>query len=339
MNREIKKILLDHGAGGRASHELTVKVFLPILGGQDPDILEDCAVLDPGPGRLAFSTDTFVVDPIFFPGGDIGDLAVNGTVNDIAMRGARPKYLSTGFILEEGLPVSDLKRILESMARAARTAGVRIAAGDTKVVPRGAADKIFINTAGIGIVPDGVNISASRAGDGDVVILSGTMGDHGLAVLCQREGLSLSSPIKSDTACLAGMVEDVLRAGGDAVHVLRDPTRGGVGATLNEIAASSKAGVLLWEEKLPIAEEVQGACDILGLDPFYAANEGKMLVLVAPEAASRVLEAIKAHPLGGRAEIIGRVDAGRPGRVVLNTLAGGTRIIDTPIGEQLPRIC
>ncbi|MFH1136827.1 MAG: hydrogenase expression/formation protein HypE [Pseudomonadota bacterium] len=335
----IKKILLDHGAGGRASHALTTEIFLPILGGQDPRALEDCALLEPGPGRLAFSTDSFVVTPIFFPGGDIGDLAVNGTVNDLAMRGAKPLFLSAGFILEEGLAAADLERILGSMARAAATAGVRIAAGDTKVVPRGAADKIFINTSGIGVVPDGVDISSTKGRAGDMVILSGTMGDHGLAVLCQREGLALASIIKSDTASLAGLAADMIAAGGQAIHVLRDPTRGGVGAVLNELAAASGVGVFLDEERLPVTAEVRGACDILGLDPFYAANEGKLLAFVSPEAAEKVLETMRSHPLGRRAEIIGRVEARRPGQVFLNTAAGGVRIVDMPSGEQLPRIC
>ena len=336
---EAKKILLDHGAGGKASHELVTELFLRHFGGQEPSALEDSALLELGPGRVAFSTDTFTVTPIFFPGGDIGELAVNGTVNDVAMRGARPLYLSAGFILEEGLEVTELDRVVASMARAALEAGVRIVAGDTKVVPRGAADKMFINTSGLGLVPDGLSISAKLAKPGDVVIISGTMGDHGMAVLCQREGLSLSTPVVSDTASLSGMVAEIIRAGGSGVHVLRDPTRGGVGTTLNEIALSSQVGIFLDEEFLPVSAAVRGACDILGLDPIYVANEGKLLALVDPAGADEVLAAIKGHKYGGEAAIIGRVSEQRPGQVFLNTMVGGTRIVDMLTGEQLPRIC
>ena len=333
------RILLDHGAGGKASHQLVEDLFLKHFGEQKDSGLEDSALLSLTPGRVAFSTDTFVVTPIFFPGGDIGDLAVNGTVNDLAMRGARPLYLSAGFILEEGFSLVDLDRIAASMARASAEAGVKIVAGDTKVVPRGAADKIFINTSGIGVVAEGVDISAGRAGLGDLVILSGTMGDHGLAVMCQREGLSMSTAIKSDTASLAGLVRAMIGAGGSGVHVLRDPTRGGVGTTLNEIALASKVSISLNEEALPVSDAVRGACDILGLDPLYVANEGKLLALVAPEVGEKILGVMKGHELGAEAVVIGRVEPGRPGRVGLNTIAGGTRIVDMLIGEQLPRIC
>jgi hydrogenase expression/formation protein HypE len=336
---EAKKILLDHGAGGKASHELVTELFLRHFGGQEPAGLEDSTILELGAGRVAFSTDTFTVTPIFFPGGDIGELAVNGTVNDVAMRGARPLYLSAGFILEEGLPVAELDRVVASMARAAAEAGVRIVAGDTKVVPRGAADKMFINTSGLGLVPDGLFISAKLARPGDVVIISGTMGDHGMAVLCQREGLSLSTPVRSDTASLSGMVEDIIQAGGSGVHVLRDPTRGGVGTTLNEIALSSDVGILLEEEFLPVSAAVRGACDILGLDPIYVANEGKLLAIVDPAVADEVLAAIRRHKHGPEAVRIGRVTEQRPGQVFLKTIVGGTRIVDMLTGEQLPRIC
>ena len=336
---EAKKILLDHGAGGKASHELVTELFIRHFGGQEPSSLEDSAILELGPGRVAFSTDTFTVTPIFFPGGDIGELAVNGTVNDVAMRGARPLYLSAGFILEEGLDFTVLDRVVASMARAAAEAGVRIVAGDTKVVPRGAADKMFINTSGLGVVPDGVSISSTMARPGDTVIISGTMGDHGMAVLCQREGLSLSNPIRSDTAALSGMVEEIIKAGGSGVHVLRDPTRGGVGTTLNEIALSSGAGIFLEEESLPVREAVRGACDILGLDPIYVANEGKLLAIVDPAVADQVLEVIRRHKHGREAARIGRVSEKRPGQVFLNTMVGGTRIVDMLTGEQLPRIC
>ena len=339
MTIKQKTILLDHGAGGRASHELIKDVFLKHFGGQEASGLEDCALVPGEPGRIAFSTDTFVVTPIFFPGGDIGELAVNGTVNDIAMRGARPMYLSAGFILEEGLAVDDLDRIVASMAKAAKKAEVKIIAGDTKVVPKGAADKVFINTSGFGFVSVGLEISARRAQPGDKVILSGTMADHGMAVLCQREGLSLETEIISDTAPLAGMIRSVLDAAGSNVHVFRDPTRGGVGTTLNEIAESSGVGVMLDEESLPVSETVRGACDILGLDPLYVANEGKLLVIVSPDSADKALAAIRENEYGRNADIIGEITADRPGRVFLRTAIGGTRIVDMLTGEQLPRIC
>lgn len=334
-----ERILLDHGAGGLASHRLVSDLFLKYLSGQNESALEDSALLDIGPGRLAFSTDTFTVTPIFFPGGNIGDLAVNGTVNDVAMRGAIPKYLSTGFILEEGLPMADLEKIVASMSEAAKKAGIKIVAGDTKVVPRGAADKIFINTTGIGLVMDHANISASRARPGDKIILSGPMGDHGIAVLCEREGLSLETDIKSDTACLAGMVEKMVSAVGENLHVLRDPTRGGVGTSLNEIAGSSRCGITIYEENLPVRETVKGACDILGLDLIYVANEGKLLAFVNPEIADDLLKTIRNHEYGRQAVIIGQATDRDPGRVVMETIAGGTRIIDMLTGEQLPRIC
>ncbi len=339
MKKNDDKILLDHGAGGRASHQLVTDLFLRHFGTSEADGLEDSALLDLGPGRVAFSTDTFTVTPIFFPGGDIGDLAVNGTVNDLAMRGATPLYLSVGFILEEGLAMTDLDRITASMARAAAAAGVRIVAGDTKVVQKGAADRIFINTAGIGVVPEGVDISSTQSRPGDRIIISGTMGDHGMAVMCQREELALGTKIMSDTASLATLVRDMIQAGGSAVHVLRDPTRGGVGTTLNEIAQSSKVGLMLDEEALPINESVKGACDILGLDPLYVANEGKLLALVAPEAEERIIQAMQKHDLGRRAAVIGRVSENRPGKVFIKTAIGGTRIVDMLTGEQLPRIC
>ena len=309
------RIILDHGAGGRASFQLVTDLFLTHFGGQEPEGLEDSAVLNLANGRLAFSTDTFVVTPIFFPGGDIGELAVNGTVNDLAMRGAIPLFLSAGFILEEGLAISDLDRVVRSMARAARSAGVQIVTGDTKVVPSGVADRVFINTSGIGLVPDGVDVSSRRAGVGDRVILSGTIGDHGMAIMCQREGLSLQTEIKSDTASLADLVKTLLRAGGEAVHVLRDPTRGGVGTVLNEIARTSKVGIYLDESGIPVRTEVRGACDILGLDPLYVANEGKLLAIVSEGATPQVLEAMRAHEFGRQAAIIGEVSADRPGPV------------------------
>ena len=334
-----KRILLDHGAGGRATHELVADLFVKHLGGQDEAGLEDSALLEINGSRVAFSTDTFVVTPIFFPGGDIGELAVNGTVNDLAMRGAVPLFLSAGFIMEEGLPWDDLERVVASMARAAERAGVRVVTGDTKVVPRGAADGLFINTSGIGSIREEAVISATMARPGDRVLISGTMADHGMAVMCQREGLRLDTEIQSDTACLSHLVARMIDAAGPAVHVLRDPTRGGVGTTLNEIAASSNVGIELDEARLPVNESVRGACDILGLDPLYVANEGKLLALVAPEAAPEILEVMRRHPLGAQAEVIGTVCPDHPGRVVLNTTMGGRRIVDMLTGEQLPRIC
>ena len=333
------RILLDHGAGGRASHDLVQDLFLRHFSDGDAGVMEDSALLNLEPGRVAFSTDTFVVTPLFFPGGNIGELAVNGTVNDIAMRGAVPLYLSVGFILEEGLGLDVLDRIAASMGRAAKIAGVKIVAGDTKVVPKGAADQVFINTAGIGVVSGDIDISAANAKIGDKVIISGTMADHGIAVLCQREGLSLESEVVSDTAALNGMVRAMIDAGGPAIRVLRDPTRGGVGTTLNEIAESSNVGILLDEESLPVNEAVLGACDILGLDPLYVANEGKLLAVVAPNAADDVLAAVQDHELGKYARIIGEVTDQRPGQVFLRTAVGGTRIVDMLTGEQLPRIC
>lgn len=333
------KITLDHGAGGLAAQKLVSDIFLKHFGGQDSRSLEDCAMLEIDKGRIAFSTDTFTVTPLFFPGGDIGELAVNGTVNDLSMRGASPLYLSAGFVIEENLDMELLDRIVCSMARAAVRAGVQVVTGDTKVVPRGAADKLFINTSGIGLLTGSLDISASRARPGDKVILSGTMADHGVTILCQREGLKIESELKSDTASLCGLVKKALETGGEAIHVLRDPTRGGVAGTLNEIAQSSQQGIMLEESSLPVKPQVLGACDILGLDPLYVANEGKLLAIVAPEKAGDVLAEIRNHELGRQAAIIGEITISRPGKVFMNTSVGGSRIVDMPTGEQLPRIC
>ncbi len=332
-----KTILLDHGSGGKASHRLTRELVLPAFGNPVLDRLEDGAVLDRPEGRLAFSTDTFVVDPIFFPGGDIGDLAVNGTVNDLAMCGARPLGLSVALILEEGLPTADLGRVLASMKRAAGTAGVRVVTGDTKVVPRGAADKIFINTSGVGEVPEGVRLGAEQVRTGDRVILSGTMGDHGMAVLSVREGIAFSSEIRSDTAALNGMVERILA--GSGVRMLRDPTRGGVGTVLNEVAVQAGLGIRIREADLPVAPAVAGACELLGYDPIYVANEGKLLAVVAPGDEDRVLRAMRSDPAGRDAAVVGEVLSEHAGRVIMQTRIGGTRIVDMLTGEQLPRIC
>ncbi len=332
------KILLDHGSGGKMAHRLTTELLLPLFDNPLLAKLHDGAVFDVPQGRLAFSTDTFVVDPIFFPGGNIGDLAVNGTVNDLAMCGAVPRYLSMGLILEEGLALDDLRRILTSMRDALTRCGVLLVTGDTKVVPRGAADKIFINTTGIGIVPDGVRIESAGARAGDCIILSGTMADHGITILTQREGLRFESDIRSDTACLSDMVQAILAVTQD-VHVLRDPTRGGVGTALNEIALQSGAGVVLEEARLPVNPAVAGACELLGFDPIYIANEGKLLCFVPEAQAEAVLAAIRELPAGRAACIIGHVTAAHPGRVIMQTRIGGQRIVDMLSGEQLPRIC
>jgi len=333
------KISLDHGSGGKISHTLISEVIAPAFDNPVLNRLDDGAVLEIGGKRLAFSTDSYVVDPIFFPGGNIGDLAVNGTVNDLAMCGAVPLYLSAGLILEEGFPLSDLKRILQSMKAAAHEAGVSIVTGDTKVVPKGAADKIFINTSGVGLIPENVNVSGSNARHGDQILLSGTIADHGMTVLTQREGLSFETPMQSDTAPLNHMVKTLLEKFGKEVHVLRDPTRGGVGTTLSEIALASSAGIRIYEEKLPVKPAVAGICELLGFDPLYVANEGKMLVFVSPDYAGEALKLIRAEKYGKDGCVIGEVVADHPGKVFLRTRIGGTRMADMLTRDQLPRIC
>ncbi len=325
------KILLDHGSGGRASHKLVSELILGYFTNPILNEINDSATFHTNGGRLAFSTDSYTVDPIFFPGGDIGDLAIHGTVNDIAMSGATPLYLSVGFIIEEGFPIADLERILKSMNRAATEAGIHVVTGDTKVVPKKAADKIFINTSGIGTIPDGVDISGKNAKPGDKIIVSGTIADHGITILTQREGLKFNSPLNK-------MVAEIM-AVSSQIHVLRDPTRGGLGTTLNEIAGQSSVGMMLDEDRIPISEEVLGACEILGLDPMYLANEGKLIAIVAPDDVDRLLETIRATKYGGDASIIGEVTAENPGKVFMRTSIGGTRIVDMLTGEQLPRIC
>ena len=337
---EHKNIVLGHGSGGKLSAELIERVFLPAFANPILQKLDDQAVLDVGGARLAFTTDSFVVTPIFFPGGDIGRLAVNGTVNDLAMSGARPLYLAAAFILEEGLPADDLRRIVSSMGAAARDAGVELVAGDTKVVNRGKGDQIFITTTGIGLIERPVTITAGRARPGDCILLSGYIGDHGMAIMSQRENLEFEGAIASDCAALHGLVSAMLDASdGDAIHCLRDPTRGGVATTLNEIAAQSHAGMLLREQLIPVRDSVRGACEILGLDPLYVANEGKLLAVVAAEAADAVLDAMRRHPLGKDAQKIGLVVPEHAGMVRMETLVGGSRILDVMFGEQLPRIC
>ena len=334
-------ILLAHGSGGRLTHDLISDIFLrhfdnPLLATQD-----DAAVVvlaASGPVRLAFSTDSYVVQPIFFPGGDIGKLAVCGTVNDLSMVGARPLYLSAGFILEEGLLVSDLERVVASMAQTAADAGVQVIAGDTKVVDRGKCDQVFVNTAGVGLVPQDVDISGANARPGDVVILSGPIGMHGLAVMCQREGLRFTLPLESDCAPLNGLVQAMLFAD-SRIHCLRDPTRGGLATTLNELAQQSKMGIDIEETSVSVPEGVRAGCEILGLDPLYVANEGKLVAVASLEAESALLSAMRGHPHGRQAAVIGHVTAGHPGRVVLRTSFGAQRILDMLTGAQLPRIC
>lgn len=333
-----EKILLDHGSGGKASHSLITDLLVPPFENPILAPLNDSAILDIKGTRLAFSTDTYVVDPVFFPGGNIGDLAVNGTVNDLAMCGATPIYLSVGLIIEEGFPTGDLKKILQGMKVAAEKAGVLIVTGDTKVVPRGAADKMFINTSGIGLIPEGITISGHHARPGDKIIFSGTMADHGIAVLTQREGMTFESPIQSDTAPLNHMVQAMIGAS-NQVHALRDPTRGGVATSLNEIAAQSNVGIKIDEACLPVRDAVAGICELLGFDPLYIANEGKLLASVGQDHAEKILEVIQANEYGKEAAIIGEVVADSPGKVFMKTRIGGTRIVDMLTGEQLPRIC
>jgi hydrogenase expression/formation protein HypE len=331
-------ITLDHGSGGRASHELVKGVFLPQFKNALLEGLDDSTVFEVGDQKLAFSTDSYTVDPIFFPGGDIGCLAVNGTVNDLAMRGAVPLFLSSGFIIEEGFPMADLNRILASMKRATEEAGVQIITGDTKVVNRGGADKIFINTSGIGVIKGNTDISGKNAQVGDAILISGTIGDHGVTILSKRGGLSFEAPIESDSAPLHGLVAEMMSVS-DQIHVMRDPTRGGLATSLNEIAIQSNVGMELLEDQIPVRESVLGACEILGLDPLYIANEGKLIAIVGPEDTEEVLNCMKAHPYGSEAVIIGRVVSQDPKRVFMKTGVGGTRILDMLAGEQLPRIC
>ncbi|RNC68155.1 MAG: hydrogenase expression/formation protein HypE [Desulfuromonadales bacterium] len=336
MNKDL--ILLGHGSGGKLSHQLLDDLIIPTLSGIPLAGQNDAAVVEHGGQRLAFTTDSYVVDPIFFPGGNIGSLAVNGTVNDLAMMGARPLFMSTGLIIEEGFSRTELAEILASMREAADAAGVRIVTGDTKVVPRGKADRIFINTSGVGAIEHGFAISGAGARPGDVVIINGTIGDHGIAVMAKREGLELETDIRSDCAALNGLVAEIIAEGGEAVHVLRDPTRGGVATTLKEIALQSAVTVTLREESLPLNGAVKGVCSILGLDPLYVANEGKLLAVVAPEAAEQVLVRMKNHPLGRGAAFIGKIADGA-GRVQMETAVGGIRAVEMLAGEQLPRIC
>jgi hydrogenase expression/formation protein HypE len=335
---KVEKILLDHGSGGRISHRLTSDVMLPVFNNPILSQLNDGAIFKLDGKRFAFSTDSYTVDPVFFPGGNIGNLAINGTVNDIAMCGAEPLYLSVGFILEEGFPMADLEKILSSMGKAAKSANISVVTGDTKVVPKGTADKIFINTSGIGLIPEGIDIASHNAVPGDKVILSGTIADHGITVLTQREGLSFESTVSSDTAPLNHMVKRMLTASKD-IHVLRDPTRGGVGTALNEIAEMSKVGINIYEEKIPIKGQVAGMCELLGFDPLYLADEGKLLAFVPANHTDIVLETIREDQYGKDAAVIGEVVEDLPGKVMMETRIGGKRIVGMLAGEQLPRIC
>ena len=343
--RDHPNVIMGHGGGGKLSAELVEHLFLPAFKNETLDNLGDSAVLDLQTvlsklqtSRLAYSTDSYVVQPLFFPGGNIGDLAINGTVNDIAMSGGQPLFLSTGFILEEGLPLEKLGVIVETMGAAAREAGVTLVTGDTKVVDKGHGDGVYINTSGFGLIPDQVDIRPTKARPGDVVIVSGEIGNHGIAIMSVREGLQFETVIETDSAPLYSLVADMLEISTE-LHVLRDPTRGGVASALNEIAKAAQVGLVLHERQLPVAEAVQSACELLGLDPIYVANEGKLLAIVPPEIAEPVLECIQRHPYGAQAAIIGEVTEQHPGLVVSKTGLGGTRVVDMQVGEQLPRIC
>ena len=329
---------MGHGGGGRLSAELVEQIFAPAFANPYLDALGDAAVLPAPGGRLAISTDSFVVRPLFFPGGCIGDLAVHGTVNDLAMMGAQPLYLSAAFILEEGFEIESLKCIVAAMARAAAPSGVQIVTGDTKVVERGHGDGVFITTSGVGVLAPGIDIAPQRARAGDVVLVSGEIGQHGVAILSVRDGLQFETVLESDCASLHGLVADLLAAA-PATRVLRDPTRGGVSASLNEIARASSLGIEIFEKELPVHPHVRAACEFLGLDPLYVANEGKLLAIVAPAQAEAALAALQAHPLGRQARRIGQMLPDQAGRVLLRTRLGGTRVVDLALGEQLPRIC
>ena len=335
--RNTNVILLAHGSGGKLSHELVEERLLPFLANPELSKLDDSAILEAN-GRLAFTTDSYVVNPIFFPGGDIGKLAVCGTVNDLSMSGARPTHLSLSVIIEEGLPLGELEQVLGSIRAACLEAGVIIVTGDTKVVDRGQADRLFVTTSGIGTVPEGVHISGANARAGDKVILSGTIGEHGIAIMSQREGLKFAVPVESDCAPLNKLVAQMLEASQN-IHCLRDPTRGGLATTLNEFARQSDAGIMIEEDRIPVKEAVRAACELLGLDPVYVANEGKLVAIVKPDDSDRVLAQMKQNCYGTDSAIIGEVSDDHPGRVVMKTRLGPSRIVDMLSGELLPRIC
>lgn len=335
---EYDKVLLAHGGGGKLSNQLIGKMFFSQLGNEYLSAAHDGAIIGTGSQRIAFSTDSYIVQPIFFPGGNIGELAVNGTVNDLSCCGADPQYLSLALIIEEGFPMDDLWKIVLSIKNSCEKAGVKIVTGDTKVVEKGKGDKIFINTAGIGLVREGVNISPTRAQEGDVIIVNGRIAEHGIAVMSSRQGLQFETTITSDTAPLNRLVSAVLDATPE-VHVMRDPTRGGLASALNEIASASKTGIIIEEDCIPVSEEVKAACEILGFDPLYIANEGKILFFVPEQEAPNVLDTLHALPYGNEAAVIGRVVGDHPGIVRMKTSIGSTRIVDMISGEQLPRIC
>jgi len=335
---DYEHVLLAHGGGGTLSHQLINKLFFSQFDNEFLNEQHDSAIFNVDKSRLAFTTDSYVVQPIFFPGGNIGELAVNGTVNDLTVSGAKPVYISVGFIIEEGLLIEDLWKIVLSMKDAARKSGVKIVTGDTKVVDKGKGDKIFINTSGIGVIKHGINISSKRCVPGDKIILSGRIADHGIAVMSAREGLEFETAIVSDTASLNELFE-CIEIFGDKIHAMRDPTRGGLASSLNEIAEIANVGMLIEEDKIPISDEVKGACEILGLDPLYIANEGKMVAIVDNEIAEDVLNEWRKTDLGKEAEIIGEVSPESPGTVVMKTTIGSKRIVDMISGEQLPRIC
>jgi hydrogenase expression/formation protein HypE len=332
-------VLMAHGGGGALTQELIEKMFLPAFGATNLAELHDGAVVKTKGDRLAISTDSFVVSPLFFPGGDIGELAVNGTVNDLAMCGAQPQYLTLGFILEEGLSMEVLWQVVRSVTRAADRAGVSIVTGDTKVVERTKGDGLYINTSGIGFVPDGIDISPRRVRPGDVIVISGAIAMHGITIMSMREGLEFETLLKSDTTALADLVGRVLSSLGSSVHLLRDPTRGGVASALNEIASSAAVGIEIDEAAIPISPEVVGACEILGLDPLYVANEGKVLAIVAPDYAEEACSLMREDPRGAEAAVVGRVVDEHPGRVSLRSRVGGRRMLDLFSNELLPRIC
>jgi hydrogenase expression/formation protein HypE len=337
MGVDGERILLAHGSGGKLMHDLIAKSFVGALDNPILNRMDDSAILDLG-CRLAFTTDSYVVNPLFFPGGDIGRLAICGTVNDLSTTGATPRYISLSFIIEEGLVIADLERIVESIRQTAMEADVSIVTGDTKVVNKGAADRLFVNTSGVGVVPDGVDISGANARAGDKIIVSGTIGDHGIAILSQREGLRFGTTVPSDCAPLNHLIAEMLTVSAN-IHCLRDPTRGGLATTLNEFAQQSRVGIRLEEGAIPVNRTVLSACEMLGLDPLYVANEGKMVAVVAPQDADRVLSKMRQNRYGSQAAIIGDVVAEHPGRVAMRTLLGASRIVDVLVGELLPRIC
>ena len=335
---EYEKVVMAHGGGGTLSNQLIQKIFMSQFDNEMLQQEHDGAIFKIGNQRFAFSTDSYVVNPIFFPGGDIGDLAVNGTVNDISMCGAKPLYISAGFIIEEGLEMEELWQVVLSMKTAAKNAGVQIVTGDTKVVDNGKGDKIYINTAGIGIIPENINISAENCIAGDKIIVSGRIAEHGISIMSAREGLEFETQIKSDSAPLNELVENIFKITNE-IHVLRDPTRGGISSALNEIAQKANLGILIQQDKIPVTEQVNAACELLGLDPLYIANEGKLIAILPAEKANEVLDEIRQHPLGKDAAIIGEVVSDNPGTVVMETLIGSKRVVDMLSGEQLPRIC